>query len=98
MAENFNPEAFRSKAQSVLDNKSLVSNNDYIVQLENLLLEFRPGHVPEYSNPGMAEIQGYLDKAKARIDSLFYNAPVGYCVLDADGIIVTANKAFIARA
>lgn len=95
MTENFDLEAFRSKAQSVLEHKSLISANDYIVQLENLLHDVQPGSVSRNTQPGMNDLQEYLDRAKSRIESLFYNAPVGYCVLDANGIIVTANKAFI---
>ncbi len=94
MTDNFDPEAFRLKAQSVLGNKSLISNQDYVVQLENLLLELQPGNSPVHPDTGIAEIQGYLDKAKARIDSLFYHAPVGYCVIDAGGKIIATNRAF----
>lgn len=94
MPKNFNLDAFRLKAKLILDNKSIVSSNDYILKLENLLHEIQPGYSQAYSNQSVEEIQGYLDKAKSRINGLFYNAPVGYCVLDANGIIVTTNKAF----
>jgi len=94
MTENFDFEAFRSKAQSILENKEFVSTNEYVVLLENLLHELEPGNSPKYSQPGNEELKGYLEKAHARINSLFYNAPVGYSVLDANGIIITTNKAF----
>jgi PAS domain S-box-containing protein len=94
MPENFDLEAFCSKAQLILNNKSFVSSNDYVLQLEHLLHEIQPGQNITNLSPGIEELQGYLEKAKSRINSLFYNAPVGYCVLDADGIIVTTNKAF----
>jgi PAS domain S-box-containing protein len=94
MSANFNLEAFCSKAQLILDNKSFISSNDYILQLEQLLHEAKTGQVPIYSNPELEELQSYLEKAKSRINSLFYNAPVGYCVIDKNGILVTTNKAF----
>jgi len=94
MAENFNVEAFRSKANSVLSNKSLVATNDYIIQLENLLNEFQPENAQMIEQPGINELLGYLEKAKSRINGLFYNAPVAYCVLNEKGFIVTTNKAF----
>ena len=94
MAQNFNLEEFRSKAQSVLENKSLLHVNDYITQLESLLHELDPGFSATYTFPGEQEINRYLETAKSRINGLFYNAPVGYCVLDEKGIIVTTNKAF----
>jgi PAS domain S-box-containing protein len=94
MTENFNLETFRSKAQTVLENKNLVSANEYVTQLENLLLETQPGSSQRYSEPSYEELKGYLEKARARINSLFYNAPVGYCILDAQSTIVEANKAF----
>ncbi len=94
MAENFNLEAFRSKAQSLLSNKSLVPANDYVIQLENLLNELQPENAQINEQPGINELQGYLEKAKSRINGLFYNAPVAYCVLNEKGLIVTTNKAF----
>jgi PAS domain S-box-containing protein len=94
MAENFNIEAFRSKALSVISNKSLISSNDYIAQLESLLLELQPGNSQKPVQPDTIELQEYLEKAKSRINGLFYNAPVGYCVLDKQGIIIASNKAF----
>ena len=94
MTETFNLESFRSKAQSVLDSKELVPTNEYITQMENLLQDIQPGKTPKYSSPGIDELKGYLEKARARINSLFYNAPVAYCVLDASGRIVITNKAF----
>jgi len=94
MAENFNIEAFRSKALSVISNKSLISSNDYIAQLESLLLELQPGNSQKPAQPDIIELQEYLEKAKSRINGLFYNAPVGYCVLDKQGIIIASNKAF----
>lgn len=94
MTEMFNLESFRLKAQSVLECKELVPINEYILQLEDLLHELQPGNTPKYSPPGIDELKGYLEKARARINSLFYNAPVAYCVLDAIGKIVITNKAF----
>jgi len=94
MAENFNLEAFRSKAQSVLDNKSLISAKEYTKQLENILAELKPENSQHNDSPGEVELHALLEKARSRINGLFYNAPVAYCVIDENGIIITTNKAF----
>jgi len=94
MNDNFNIEAFRFKVKSVLENKSLINTHDYTAQLENLLSEVIEGNTPSSLHPDLSEIQGLLEKARSRVNSLFYNAPVGYCVINADGHIITSNNAF----
>ncbi len=94
MSESFNIDAFRSKAQSVLDHKVYVPTNEYISQLEKLIEEILPGNPIVSTHPDNSLLKGYLEKARKRIHSLFYNAPVGYCILDENGVIVASNKAF----
>ena len=94
MSESFNIDVFRSKAQSVLDHKVYVPTNEYLAQLEKLIQEILPGSQEVFSYPDDSLLKGYLDKARKRIHSLFYNAPVGYCILDENGVIVASNKAF----
>lgn len=94
MEANVNIETIRYKAQSLLEHKNLISSNRYIDQLENLIIELQTGYLPAENNSEVLELQGYLEKAKTRIDSLFYNAPVGYCVLDKNGCLVATNKAY----
>jgi len=91
MNDNFNIEAFRFKVKSVLENKSLINTHDYTAQLENLLSEVIEGNTPSSLHPDLSEIQGLLEKARSRVNSLFYNAPVGYCVINADGHIITRD-------
>ena len=94
MSSDFDLEAFSAKAQSILENKSLISTNMYIDQLEELINELNPGYSPLHIAPGTQELQGYLSKAKSRISSLFDKTPVGSCYLDANGKVVATNNAF----
>ncbi len=94
MPANFDLETLRSKAQSILENKSLISTNTYIAQLEELINEIKPGFSPTHFTQDTNDLQGYLSKAKSRISSLFDNAPVGCCILDTNGMVVALNNAF----
>lgn len=94
MNDTFDFEVFRSKAKLVLDTKNLVTAGEYVVQMENLLLSVNPGSHPNDNINEISLLHSHLDKARSRIQSLFYNAPIGYCVLDENGFLVTANKAF----
>jgi PAS domain S-box-containing protein len=94
MLANFDLESFRTRAQSILENKSLISTNTYIDQIEELIKELMPGNPSSAITDGSDKIQVYLNKAKSRITSLFDNAPVGSCYLNANGKIIAANIAF----
>ncbi|MFZ4546072.1 MAG: PAS domain-containing sensor histidine kinase [Bacteroidales bacterium] len=94
MSANFDLESFHARAQSIVENKSLISTNMYIEQLEDLINEIKPGNSPLHITPGTHELQGYLSKAKSRISSLFDKTPVGSCFLDANGKVVATNNAF----
>lgn len=67
---------------------------EYTRLLESLLEEIQPGAQNMANDSDVQRLETYLEKAKSRINSLFYNAPFAYCVLVKPGIIVTANNAF----
>lgn len=94
MTVNFNFETFRAKAKSILEHKNLVTTSDYIDQMENLLQELLPGHGQGNDFPGNTELNKYLEKVKSRINGLFYNTSIAYCILNEKGVVVSANKAF----
>jgi len=94
MSANFDLETFHAKAQSIIENRSLIPTNTYIDQLEELINELKPGYTPLQYTPQTQELQGYLNKAKSRISSLFDNAPVSTCFIDANGRVIVANNAF----
>jgi len=94
MPKNFDIDSFRSKAKVVLENKSLLSAAEYTNQLEKLLLQLQPEKAEDFMYPGLNDLHEHLDKAKSRINSLFYNAPVAYCVLGENGFVISTNKAF----
>ncbi len=93
MPDVFNSETFRSNVQSVLNAKSQLSADEYTRQLEQLLGNIPLQDTPP-ADPRINELLDLLSKTRSRINSLFYNAPIGYCVLNPNGKIATANNAF----
>jgi two-component system, cell cycle response regulator DivK len=90
MTENFDAATFLSKSQSVLDTKNVVSSNENILQLENLLHDIQPWSAYEYTHTGNNETHCIPFQPENNIS----NASVeGVLVQQAeDGVIKTYKK------
>ncbi len=88
----YNPENLRNKARELLGQKSFDDNPEIFNNIEKLIEEYNIHKIElELQQEELSRNNRELEHKNRRLDDLFENAPVGYFILDNDGVISEVN-------
>jgi PAS domain S-box-containing protein len=87
--------ALRRRAEELLRNKEDVKTNLLAHNFEELVENLKVYQFElEIQNEELLSIQQSLEQSKDKFEKLFNHAPIGYCTLNLEGVIIQTNLAF----
>jgi PAS domain S-box-containing protein len=90
---SYNPEILRNKARELLSLINSRDNEAFLNDIEMLIEDFNSYKIElEMQQEEISRANHTLEYQNRRLDDLFENAPVGYFIMDAAGLIIKANK------
>lgn len=88
-----NTEKLRKKAIELLGKKTVQSNPEILDNIDKLVEEYNIYKIElELQQEELSHANQELELQNRRLDDLFENAPVGYFILNSEGIITDVNK------
>lgn len=89
---SYDPEKLRKKAKELLGQKTVEENPDILNNIEKLIEEYNIHKIElELQQDELFRSNQELEMQNRKLDDLFENAPVGYFILDENGIILNIN-------
>ncbi len=88
-----NTEKLRKKSIELLGQKTVQNNPEILDNIDKLVEEYNIYKIElELQQEELSQTNQKLELQNRKLDELFENAPVGYFVLNSDGIITDVNK------